>query len=379
VKLGRLLRFGRQPDTSTGPRDSWSLEIQIHPSDIRRRVVYLFLTRAQVTAWSLLALQYLLFLVLAAAVAPSVLSGWIHRGEAATLMVERTRQGERLQELTNHLARLGHEADGLDLRMQKVYLAYGLQLRRGAGRRPLPPSQGGAEPPGAEPRPVLTPGSSPYAGPIAQGERLRQRIDRRLAALNAALAEIQAYEKGHPELVRSTPSLSPVRGEDVVLTSAFGRRRSAFTNEVEVHAGLDLAAPVGTPVHAPADGTVLFAGEFPMNRSPFWWRFGNLVVLRNGDRFVTLFGHCEEVRVRAGQSVRKGDVLATVGNTGWSRSPHLHYEVRRRGDDGRYVPVEPMIHMLDQRWPNEERFLAQARRGRRRESFEPPPPVAGLQ
>lgn len=373
MKLGRLLRFGRQPEKSPGPRDSWSLEIQIHPSDIRRRVVYLFLTRAQVTAWSLLALQYLLFLVLAAAVAPSVLGGWIHRGEAAALMTERIRQGERLQELTNHLARLGQEADGMDLRLQKVYLAYGLRLPR-AGRRPLAPRTV----PGQDPRPVLTPGSSPYAGPIAQGERLRQRIGRRLAALNTSLAQVQAYEKAHPELVRYTPSLSPVRGENVVLTSAFGRRRSAFTNEMEVHAGLDLAAPVGTTVHAPADGTVLFAGEFPMNRSPFWWRFGNLVVLRNGDRFVTLFGHCEEVRVRAGQSVRKGDVLATVGNTGWSRSPHLHYEVRRRGGDGRYVPVEPVIHMLDQRWPNEERFLAQARRGPRRESFEPPPPVAGL-
>ena len=374
MNLRRLLRFGRNPERSPEPRDSWSLEIQIHPSDIRRRVVYLFLTRAQVTAWSLLALQYLLFLVVAAAVAPAVLSGWIHRGEAASLMAERNLQGERLLELTDHLARLGHEADTMGLRMEKVFLAYGLPVPDAAGaagsrRRPEP---------GQGVRPVITLQSSPYAGSVAQGERLRQRIGRRLTALQSSLAEIQAYEKAHPELVRSTPALSPVRGEGVVLTSVFGRRRNAFTKEMELHAGLDLAAAVGTPVHAPADGTVLFAGQLSMNRSPFWWRFGNLVVLRNGERFVTLFGHCQEVRVRAGQTVRKGDVLATVGNTGWSSNPHLHYEVRRRGEDGRYLPVEPMIHMLDQRWPNEERFLAQARRGPRRESFEPPPPVGGL-
>lgn len=378
MNLRRLLRFfGRNPETSSGPRDSWSLEIQIHPSDIRRRVVYLFLTRAQVTAWSLLALQYLLFLVLAAAVAPAILNGWIHRGEAASLLVERNRQGERLEELTDHLARLGHEADGMGLRLQKVFLAYGLPLPGAAGG--AGGVGGGRQPePGLAIQPAITLESSPYAGPVAQGERLRQRIGRRLTALQAALAEIQDYEKAHPELVRSTPALSPVRGEDVVLTSAFGRRRNPFTQAMELHAGLDLAAAVGSPVHAPADGTVLFAGELSMDRSPVWWRFGNLVVLRNGERFVTIFGHCQEVRVRAGQAVRKGDVLATVGNTGWSSHPHLHYEVRRRGEDGRYVPVEPMIHMLDQRWPNEERFLALARRGPQRESFEPPPPVAGL-
>jgi len=138
---------------------------------------------------------------------------------------------------------------------------------------------------------------------------------------------------------------------------------------------------VGTPVHATADGTVLFAGQLARDRSAAWWRFGNLVILRHGDRFVTIYGHCDTVGVRNGQAVRKGDVLATVGNSGWSVSPHLHYEIRRRTGELGYVPVEPRIYILDQRWPNEERYLAQvraqmraqARRGRPPEPFEPLP------
>ena len=63
--------------------------------------------------------------------------------------------------------------------------------------------------------------------------------------------------------------------------------------------------------------------------------------------------------MKTGQKVRQGDVLATVGNTGWSTSPHVHYEIRRRTEDGRWVPVDPLIYILDHRWPNEERLLAQ--------------------
>jgi murein DD-endopeptidase MepM/ murein hydrolase activator NlpD len=205
---------------------------------------------------------------------------------------------------------------------------------------------------------------------------LRLRVRDRLIALDSSLRAVQAFEREHPELVRTTPSTCPLRGE-FVLTSPFGNRRSPFTAERELHAGADLAAPLETPVYATADGVVAFAGQYPLGRSAVWWRYGNLVLVENGEGFVTVFGHASRVEVRRGQRVRRGDRLATVGSSGWSTNPHLHYEVRRRGADGVFRPVEPMVFILDRRWPSEERLLVQARNAPPPRDFEPLPPAVG--
>jgi murein DD-endopeptidase MepM/ murein hydrolase activator NlpD len=347
--------------------ESWTLEVQIHPSDIRKRVRYLFLTRVQVTLWSVLLLVYLLFLALAAAVAPGVVGGMLNRQEYQVLMVERARRGERLQALVSRLEQLDTRAAGLTLRMNKIFLAYGLPDRQPAKAR------GRSAPLAAAP-------DSIYSGTIQQGNRLRARVRQELAVLDTFLREVRAFEAANPDRVRTTPSICPLRGSDFVLTSPFGRRRSPFTKEFEVHPGLDLAAPVGTPVHATAEGVVTFAGQYPMNRSAAWWRYGNLVIVENGDRFVTVFGHLQEVRVKPGTRVLRGDSLGTVGNTGWSTNPHLHYEIRRRAaavEGGEARPVDPLIYVLDRRWQNEERLLVRAKSGPGLSQFEPLPPTTG--
>jgi murein DD-endopeptidase MepM/ murein hydrolase activator NlpD len=307
-----------------GPPESWTLEVQIHPSDIRRKVRYLFLSRLQVTLWSVVLLLYLFGLTCAVAAVPGVIGGM------------------------------------LKARTDKIFLAYDLpraQERSGGGdpfrRVPVP--------------------DSIYARGVLRGNQLQARVVERMDLLDTALREVREFERGNPEQVRATPALCPIRGSDFVLTGTFARRRSPFTREFEFHAGLDLAAPRGTPIHAPADGVVAFAGQVPMGRSPVWWRLGNLVILRHGDRFITAFGHCDELRVRSGQQVRQGDFLATVGSTGWSTSPHVHYEVRRRMGDGEYRPVDPMIYILDRRWQNEERLLVRAASGLAEMDYEPLP------
>ena len=138
-----------------------------------------------------------------------------------------------------------------------------------------------------------------------------------------------------------------------------------------------MAAPSGTPITAPADGVVVFAGRYPLRQSVSWWRYGNMVALRNGDRFITLFGHCDEINVRSGQKVKQGDIIATVGNTGWSTSPHLHYEIRRRSEDGDYEPVDPRIYILDHQWRDEEQLLVRARMAPDARNFEPLPRIIG--
>jgi murein DD-endopeptidase MepM/ murein hydrolase activator NlpD len=342
--------------------ESWTLEVQIHPGDIRRRVRYLFLNRRQITLWSIPALLYIAFLAVAAWSAPGVVGGMLNRQEYGLLVSERALQGDRLQELVGRLEQLQERTGGLNLRMNKILLAYGLEAGRRAGvsGRQVPPAP-----------------DSIYSGTIQQGTRLQARIGDRLGVLSSFIRQVWTFEQEHKDQVRSTPSVCPIQGGDFVLISTFGRRRSPYTREFDFHAGLDLAAPVGKPVLSPADGTVVFAGIYPMGRSLIWWRFGNLVIVRNGDGFVTLFGHCDQLKVKAGQKVRQGDLLATVGNTGWSTSPHLHYEVRRKLEDGRWVPVDPLIYILDHRWQNEERLLLQARSTPPEQDYEPLPPLVG--
>lgn len=361
----RLPRRSRMPDRDAVP-ETWTLEVQIHPSDIRRRVRYLFLTRRQLTLWCIPALAYLAFLAVAAWTAPGVIGGMLNRQEYGLLVAERARQGERLQDLVGRLEQLQERTGGLNLRMNKILLAYGIEGDRQAARQQVTMTQ---IPPAPD---------SIYSGTIQQGYRLQARTGERLGVLSVFLQQVRAFEQQHKEQVRSTPAVCPIQGGDFVLTSPFGRRRSPYTKEFELHAGLDLAAPVGKPVLSPADGVVVFAGIYPMGRSIHWWRFGNLVIVRNGDGFVTLFGHCNEIKVRAGQKVSQGAVLATVGATGWSTSPHLHYEVRRKLADGRWVPVDPLIYILDHRWQNEERLLLQARSAPPAQEYEPLPPLPSL-
>ncbi len=195
--------------------------------------------------------------------------------------------------------------------------------------------------------------------------------------LGSFIDEIHGFETAHADQVRTTPSLSPLRRDEFVLTSPFGTRRSPFTKQVDFHPGIDLAAATGTPIHAPADGSVVYAGRYPVRQSVSWWRYGNLIALRHGDRFITLFGHCDSIGVRVGQKVRQGEVIGTVGNTGWSTSPHLHYEVRKLRQDGEFEPVDPRVYILDHRWRDEEQLLVRGRRAPDLRDFEPLPRVIG--
>jgi murein DD-endopeptidase MepM/ murein hydrolase activator NlpD len=181
-------------------------------------------------------------------------------------------------------------------------------------------------------------------------------------ALLALADELATFARAHEELTAAVPSICPISAGSFVLTSPFGERISPFTNSVDFHSGIDLAAREGTPVLATGSGRVVFAGRFPLNRNVRWWRYGNVVVLAHGDRYLTIYAHLQEIKVRRGQQLRRGEQIGTVGNTGWSTSPHLHYEVRivdSEADDP--VPVDPRIYILDYQWKGHEALLIQGR------------------
>jgi len=341
-------------------REGSLFEIQIHPGNIRRQVRYLFFTPRHIALWVLGLLAWTGLVGFAVTAAPEVISGLIGSRELPALTAERERQGERLGAMVERLGELDLRGEDLRLRVDKTLLAYGLSGERSIGQGGYP----------FEPQPVP---KSIFANVIQNGRSVESGLHEQLGVVGSFLDEIQELESANRELALLTPSTNPLRGEDFVLTSPFGNRRSPFTKALDFHAGIDLAAPMGKAVHAPADGVVAFAGRYPRRLSVAWWRYGNLVVLRHGDDFITLYGHCDEVSVRRGQRVRQGDVLATVGDTGWSTSPHLHYEVRRRDDEGQFRPVDPRIYILDHRWRDEERILVRARSTPALEDYEPLP------
>ena len=135
----------------------------------------------------------------------------------------------------------------------------------------------------------------------------------------------------HADRLAATPSIMPTAGW---LSSAFSRMRfHPILHEARAHEGLDVSAPMGTPIEAPANGTVIQA-EWEAG-------YGNTIVIDHGFGIVTKFAHASRLLVRVGAKVHRGDRIALVGNTGLSTGPHLHYEVHVNGR-----PVNPLRYIL---------------------------------
>jgi murein DD-endopeptidase MepM/ murein hydrolase activator NlpD len=121
-------------------------------------------------------------------------------------------------------------------------------------------------------------------------------------------------------LAAATPSIWPAHGW---LTGTFGGRSDPFTGETGFHQGLDISLEKGSPVYATADGTVESAA--------YNGDYGNLIVLKHGFGLTTRYGHLSGFAVKAGQPVKRGDVIGYVGATGRATGPHLHYEILTNG------------------------------------------------
>ena len=158
-----------------------------------------------------------------------------------------------------------------------------------------------------------------------------EKLEGEAKARELSLEELHALLDDQRSILNSTPSIWPTRG---FVSSTFGYRVSPFTSVKKMHEGLDVAAPKGTEVVAPADGVVTFTGVKGA--------YGNIVVLDHGYGLVTRYGHLSKVLVEPGQNVKRGGSIARVGNTGRSTGDHLHYEVRIDG-----VPVNPTRYILD--------------------------------
>ncbi|RBY93461.1 M23 family peptidase [Blastococcus sp. TF02-8] len=146
--------------------------------------------------------------------------------------------------------------------------------------------------------------------------------------ISEAEAQARLDELAASRAARQPKTVLPVHG---TLTTCFCMRWGSM------HYGLDLAAPLGTPIVAATDGVVVKAGRAS--------GYGNAVYIQDADGNVHIYGHMRYYNVKAGDIVTAGDQIAKVGNEGQSTGPHLHYEIHRGGMDGR--PTDPAKYLAE--------------------------------
>jgi murein DD-endopeptidase MepM/ murein hydrolase activator NlpD len=147
-----------------------------------------------------------------------------------------------------------------------------------------------------------------------------------------SLRALERYLGKASRVLGALPSRWPVRGP---VNSEFGRRSSPWADDaLEAHSGIDIGAPRGTPVLAPAAGTVVYAGGHA--------EYGVTLIIDHGNDIKTLYGHLTKVDVAAEQKVERGQMVAHTGNTGRSSGPHLHYEIQVKGQ-----AVNPRSYLWD--------------------------------
>jgi murein DD-endopeptidase MepM/ murein hydrolase activator NlpD len=180
-------------------------------------------------------------------------------------------------------------------------------------------------------------------------DNLATSVGNSLAALSARIRaqaksydEINIFIKNKELLLACTPAIQPVSNHDLKrIASGFGYRVDPVYKTTKFHAGLDFAAPIGTPIYATANGTVEVAANTGNG-------YGNHVVIHNGYGYATLFGHMYKIKVKPGEKVKRGEIIGWVGNTGKSTGPHCHYEVHRNGE-----PVDPVFYFYNDITPEQ--------------------------
>jgi murein DD-endopeptidase MepM/ murein hydrolase activator NlpD len=300
-------------------------EIQFHPADIRKQVRYFFVSRRTFRWMVGIAVTVALLLVAGTVLAPLGVQSLLLSSKLRALRQQNELHRQVLDQRIRALEAMERQARMARSRQEQMSLILGAPQSHERGLGGFPSSADGS----------------------VDVVEARDALDRAttLATETRALLtladELASFASAHEDLAAAVPAICPVEIGSFVLTSPFGNRISPFTNTSDFHSGIDLAAREGTPVMSAGGGRVVFAGRFPLSRNVRWWRYGNVIVITHGGRYVTIYAHLQDISVRRGQQVARGDVIGTVGNTGWSTSPHLHYEVRVDG-----VPQNPMNFVL---------------------------------
>jgi murein DD-endopeptidase MepM/ murein hydrolase activator NlpD len=173
-------------------------------------------------------------------------------------------------------------------------------------------------------------------------------LSRQLALQSKSLDTIQGLASNQQEMLASMPSIKPVREDklqkDIHILSGFGYRLHPIHKVRKFHAGVDFPARQGTAIQSTGAGKVIDAG---------WHNgYGNCITIDHGYGYETLYGHMHKLSVKKGETIKKGQKIGEVGDTGASTAPHLHYEVHFKGK-----PINPIHFCMDNLSPLEYQEL----------------------
>lgn len=242
------------------------------------------------------------------------------RQQRRGLVAQNARLVERGGEKDRQLAFLSDKMRAIELTLEKIEEMEG-RVRVLSGDedlgRPLITRKGPATP---------RLGNAPGQAQVAQLYSSARDIMERVNGHRSNLRKVVRFFTTRRSEFLQIPSHWPLKGW---VTSLFGFRNSPFTGQPAMHNGLDIAAPEGAVIRAPAAGRAVFYGE--------QGGYGNVLTLQHGRGITTVFGHLSRALVVEGEQVPTGAPIALVGNTGRSTGPHLHFEVRINR-----VPVNPM-------------------------------------
>ena len=178
-------------------------------------------------------------------------------------------------------------------------------------------------------------------------DRLKRQMKIQSESLDTVISLAQDREK----MLASIPSIKPVRSDklsrNIKLLSGFGYRIHPIYKVRKLHTGIDFTAPAGTPIQATGDGKVV---EVDHKRTGY----GNHVIIDHGYGYKTLYGHMHRIDVKPGQTVKKGQQIGLVGNTGASTAPHCHYEIIYKGNK-----INPIHYCMDGLSPEEYQDLVE--------------------
>ena len=225
--------------------------------------------------------------------------------EAVTFSAKITEQRTTIETFNRRIAELRQEMDGWRDLHARIQEPLGPEVAPGGRDKGI----GGGTASGVDRAPAPL-------SPADELNRLTESVKEESEKLRA-LDRIMAHAG---RALAALPSRWPVRG---AVNSEFGNRQSPWSTVTEFHSGLDIRAQRGTPVRAPANGLVAFAGN--------GGEYGTMIIVDHGQDIRSLYGHLSQVAVRSGQKVERGAVLGYTGNTGRSSGPHLHYEVLVKG------------------------------------------------
>lgn len=167
-------------------------------------------------------------------------------------------------------------------------------------------------------------------------------LSARVKVQNKSYEQIDDMIKNKEKLLSAIPAIQPVSNKNLTrVASGFGYRIDPVYKVTKFHAGLDFTAPQGTPIYATADGTVKVSGNLQNG-------FGNHIIINHGYGYESLYGHMYRIKARQGQSVKRGEVIGWVGNTGKSTGPHCHYEVHKNGQ-----PINPIYFFYNDLTPEQ--------------------------